>query len=329
MKGTSLFLSCDWGTSSFRLRLVNAENYQIIAERVSKDGNAKVFEKWLEEGKPEKDRVTFYLAIVREQVRDLEKEQGGSLTGLPLVISGMASSTIGMTELPYKKLPFKIDGSDLKMLELNGGPDLKNSVFLISGAKTDDDVMRGEETQLVGCMLKNTDQEQLFIHPGTHSKHIFVKSGTAVSFNTYMTGELFSVLSRESILASSVKQGKDFQDVGNWKSFEKGVVDALNGNLLHKLFMVRTNDLFRKITPVQNSFYLSGLLIATELTAFPKDFRGRVILAGEELLVNHYRRAIEIMRIDRSVSELIVMNADLITVRGQFAIFNKHRSASR
>jgi len=323
MKGSTMFLSCDWGTSSFRLRLVDSENYQVIAERVSDEGNAKIFENWQKEGMPEHDRVSFYLNIVRQHISALEQEQGGPFTELPLIVSGMASSTIGMTELPYKELPFKVDGSDLIMKSLHGIPDVKNPIFLISGAKTDDDVMRGEETQLVGCMLKDQAGEQLFIHPGTHSKHIVVKNGKAVSFNTYMTGELFSLLSRESILASSVKQGGDLQDPENLASFKMGVRHAAAGNLLHLLFMVRTNGLFRKFTPEQNSFYLSGVLIAAELASFPADFKGRVILAGEDVLVTAYQKAIEVMEIKKRILGLTIMNAEEITVRGQYQVFGK------
>jgi 2-dehydro-3-deoxygalactonokinase len=323
MNQTSLFLSCDWGTSSFRLRLVDSENFLILAQRLSDEGNAITFQNWKSENRPEGERLAFYQKILHKHLNELEKETGNSLTGLPIIISGMASSTIGMMELPYKELPFKIDGSDMSMERLYHTPELKNPVFLISGAKTQDDVMRGEETQLIGCILEDKDHEQLFIHPGTHSKHIVVKNGKAIMFKTYMTGELYSVLSEHSILASSVAKADDISDPGNLKEFLKGVKDASSGNLMHLLFMVRTNDLFEKIASIPNSFYLSGLLIGTELSSFPEEFTGRAYVAGEEKLVDLYCNAIKALGIERNLKSLTVMNAEEITVRGQFEIFSK------
>src|SRR5262245_12577368 len=100
----------------------------------------------------------------------------------------MASSSIGMIEVPYKETQFKADGSDLKVKKIDRSKDFEHDTFIISGARTNNDVMRGEETQLAGC--KDTgDKKSLYIFPGTHSKHILVKKGIAVSFKTFMTGE--------------------------------------------------------------------------------------------------------------------------------------------
>ena len=328
MEELSRFLSCDWGTSSFRLRIVDSKSYEIIAERVSKEGNAEIFKKWRKTQQPEGARLSFYLDVIRRHISDLEREQG-SLIELPVLVSGMASSTIGMMDLPYKELPFNIDGSDLNTHKLEKSSHLRKELFLISGARTETDVMRGEETQLVGCMLQNESQDQLFVHPGTHSKHVMIRNGKAVSLKTFMTGELFSILSSESILASSVKQGGDLKDPFNMKSFEKGVKDAVNGSLLNLLFMVRTNELFRKFTAGQNYFYLSGLLIASELTTLQADFKGRIILAGEDILTSSYLKAFEIMQIDRHVSGVQTIGGDLITARGQLEIFKKFSAQSK
>jgi 2-dehydro-3-deoxygalactonokinase len=105
----------------------------------------------------------------------------------------------------------------------------------------------------------------LFIFPGTHSKHILVKSGIAVEFKTYMTGEFFELLSQKSILAGSVAEGGELNDAGNLNSFLSGVVEGQQSNLLNGSFKIRTNNLFQKLSKQQNYFFLSGLLIGTEL----------------------------------------------------------------
>src|SRR5678815_3683822 len=107
------FLSCDWGTSSFRLRLVELSSAAIMGEENSADGIAKVFELWNQSGQPKEQRFLFYLNIIEPHIDALQKKLKSSLDGFPLVISGMACSTLGMIDLPYKELPSSADGSDL------------------------------------------------------------------------------------------------------------------------------------------------------------------------------------------------------------------------
>lgn len=123
--------------------------------------------------------------------------------------------------------------------------------------------MRGEETQLIGCIseLKNEVDRQIFILPGTHSKHITVKNRQVTSFKTYMTGELFSLLSKNSVLSTAIEKAI----TSDFKSFKEGVKHSTKSNLLHSIFRVRTNHLFEIHTKKENFNYLSGLLIGTEL----------------------------------------------------------------
>src|SRR5215216_1214665 len=100
------FLSCDWGVSSFRLRVVETRSLTIIAEEKSDHGIAMSFELWKQSEKKEKLRLAFYFDVIREHIKILERKSGTSLDKLPLIVSGMASSSIGMINLPYKELPF-------------------------------------------------------------------------------------------------------------------------------------------------------------------------------------------------------------------------------
>ena len=323
MEKLEQFLSCDWGTTSFRLRLVSTSDFKILAERDSKEGNARIFEDWSKTEKAVEDRFGFYLQVISKHIKALENQSLNSLVGIPLIISGMASSTIGMIELPYRHLPFSVDGSDLNIRTFRANPNFPHQILLISGVKTDNDVMRGEETQLVGCMIEEGEQEHLFLHPGTHSKHVRIKDGKAVAFKSYMTGELFSLLSNKSILTASVKQEGNINQPDHLNSFNKGVKQGANGNILHELFMVRTNHLFDKFSQVQNSYYLSGLLIGTELKDLQKTFTGNIILAGEPTLTAHYTEALKFLNIDQQCSGVIVKNPTEVTVRGQFQILSK------
>ena len=324
MDPATTFLSCDWGTSSFRLRLVEREGLKILAEESSKEGNAATAELWKQAQQPPEQRMAFYLAIVQSHLQKLETVVNTSLDGVPVVISGMASSTIGMQELPYKPLPFAADGSDLPAKIIAPTSYFKHDTLLISGVKSADDVMRGEETQLVGCLFGNTADQQLFLHPGTHAKHVVVQHGRAVSLKTYMTGEFFSLLSKQTILAASVEGGGKLEEGANQHWFEKGVQASQEANLLHSAFLVRTNDLFKKASKQENYFYLSGLLIGSECYDLLHRLPAGITLAGEPVLVAHYSAALRVLGIaDKCLVQ--TKTAVEVTLQGQWSALTHSR----
>ncbi len=323
MNPKTLFLSCDWGTSSFRLRLVERAGLKMLAEESSAEGNAATAALWAQAGRPPEQRLGFYRAIIERHLLKLEATMKMALDAVPVVISGMASSTIGMVELPYKSLPFATDGSDLATRIIAPAADFPHAILLISGVKSDDDVMRGEETQLVGCKFENTAALQLFLHPGTHAKHVLVQHGRAVALKTYMTGEFFSLLSTKGILAASVEAGGELAAGNNPHWLEQGVRDSQTVNLLHNAFLVRTNDLFQKATRQENYFYLSGLLIGSECRDLRADAPARITLAGEPQLVAHYAVALRVLGIGGK-DAVQTKSAGEVTLNGQLVVLFQH-----
>jgi 2-dehydro-3-deoxygalactonokinase len=311
------FLSCDWGTTSFRLRLIEADSLKIIGEVKSEQGIAATFRLWQQQAGTSAEREAFYFRIVDQNITLLSAKTGVDLIGVPVILSGMASSTIGMADMPYKQIPIKLDGNDLEIKVLTGG---NNPTVIISGACTGDDVMRGEETKILGCaaLLPKTDSEQLLLMPGTHPKHVFIKGDKAISFKTYMTGEFFDLLITYSILAASVSAGGDFERSENRDSFLDGVKCGQTANLLHAGFMVRTNQVLKKMPPQQNYHYLSGLLIGTELS----DIKPQIIvcLVGSTQHTALYALACKAMGI-KVIKEI---DADDALIRGQSLVFNRH-----
>jgi 2-dehydro-3-deoxygalactonokinase len=201
--------------------------------------------------------------------------------------------------------------------------DFPHPTVLVSGVRTDDDVMRGEEVQLVGCGFATTDEDQLFLHPGTHCKHVTIRSGRAVALETYMTGEFFSLLSKKSILAASVKDAGDLGTAAHRQAFERGVRASTRANLLHNAFRVRTNDLFDKLSGPANFYYLSGILIGYELSTFPADYRGPIVLAGEAHLLDHYLAALQLLGIADRAASVSTRSAEEVTLRGQAAVLSQ------
>jgi len=310
------FLSCDWGTSSFRLRLVEIAGDRVIAEENSDQGIAKVFDLWKQARQPEDLRFSFYIDMIMQRIGSIKQKSNCSLGGLPLIISGMACSTMGMIDLPYKEVPFFADGSDLVTKFVEASNNFKHDIIFISGARTECDAMRGEETQLAGC-FHDEQREQLFIFPGTHSKHVIVENGKVLDIKTFMTGELFALLSEKSILSASVERTMELNNEKNRNSFEAGVKDSLHLNLLNASFKVRTNYLFHKLSKQENYHYLSGLVIGTEMKEAADSDRD-IILVSNSHLQSHYETAVNVI-MNRSIT---IQNADKAIVAGQLKILN-------
>src|SRR5262245_9411839 len=104
------FLSCDWGSSCFRLRYVRDSGKKFDSIEALDKGIAATFERWKQTGGSKEERFVFFRNLIADHILLLEDKLKTSLKGIPLVISGMASSSIGMIEVPYKETPFKADG---------------------------------------------------------------------------------------------------------------------------------------------------------------------------------------------------------------------------
>ncbi|MEP7257964.1 MAG: 2-dehydro-3-deoxygalactonokinase [Flavitalea sp.] len=308
------FLSCDWGTSSFRLRLINAENLIPLAEISGKQGISIMYNEWITSALPEEDRISFYQRYLFDQLSALEKKSGCSLKQEPIIISGMASASIGMKEIPYKALPFSIGEANFNVWPIAASEKFPHSSMIISGVKTSRDVMRGEETMLAGCDISTGAEEQLYIFPGTHSKHITVQHGQALDIKTYMTGEFFELLSAKSILSASVKKEENAEPYTEY--FIAGVMEGASENLMNTAFHVRTNSLFNTFTPSQNYHFLSGALIGSELGKLPHSPAAITLVCNESIRIQ-YHLALQRLLPGR---EIKYVNADEALVRGQYRI---------
>lgn len=280
------FISCDWGTSNFRLRVVNSESLQVVAEHVTDQGIRDLYSKFL--GQKKLGQKAFFVSYLKEQVRKFPEAHRGHL----IVCSGMGSSNMGLVELPYAQMPFDQSGGTLvcKKVPL----DKNRAVWLISGVQSDTGMMRGEEIQAIGLeeYLAPYNQGTLLL-PGTHCKHIAYASGQFYGLKNFMTGELFEVLSRKSILANSLHQGP--WDADRKKDYLKGLYLGLTGHLSENLLTVRARHILAGESKKNNYFYLSGLLIGDELS-YLKEERGMLFLAGSDPVFGLYKNALEYIR---------------------------------
>jgi len=300
-------LSCDWGTSSFRLRIVNVNSGFIEDEIVSNKGIASVYDDWQQQGKNENSRIDFYKTTLQSFIQLLKKD----IDGLPLIISGMASSTLGMQNMDYATIPFDLLSGILNTSIIKADEICPHNILLVSGLKTANDAMRGEETMLLGCNFKN-DEDVLAIFPGTHSKHVFVKSNVIVDCKTYMTGEVFELLATKSVLSKSVIKNNKKYDT----AFENGVKEGFENNILNSIFHARTNQLFSKNSAEENYHYLSGLLIGTELKEIT-NIDANIYLVCNKNIAQQYTYALKL-----TGNKAKVYDADKALINGHCKLSN-------
>jgi 2-dehydro-3-deoxygalactonokinase len=182
----------------------------------------------------------------------------------PRIACGMVGSRQGWLQVPYVDCPASLTG-----LSDHLGTISLESLWIVPGVATRDpagipDVMRGEETQLLGAVAPD-EAGVLAVLPGTHSKWARVEHGRIVDFTTFMTGEIYAVLIDHSMLGrlAGHEPGRFSRD-----AFTQGVARGLDeGELSHDLFGARTLSLTGALASDDVADWLSGLLIGREARA--------------------------------------------------------------
>lgn len=303
---TREYLSCDWGTSSFRLRWVHADDLRVIRECRDQAGCKSIFDQSIAAGSNAEARAELYAKFLWRALEPWAQNAANS-GPIPLVISGMASSTIGWKELAYASAPLHLDASNLRFEKLEWEkPKWVRATYLISGLATGEEIMRGEETEALGLLADSAVESSLLILPGTHSKHLRIDKCRIVDFSTHMTGELFDVLARNSILKASVNLAAlAAASPENLEAFDSGVRRAQSSGLSASLFQTRTRAVLHKCGADENAWFLSGVLIGGELCDLARADTGfKVLLGGTLPLRSLYARALRAMHITAAWEEL-------------------------
>jgi 2-dehydro-3-deoxygalactonokinase len=287
--GTAL-IGLDWGTSSLRAYRLAADG-TVIERREGAAGIMQVPAGAFEEA-------------FLEQV-------GGWLAaapGPPVIASGMIGSRQGWVEAPYAPCPAgaaEIVPRLVRHVTASGLTIHLVPGLSLEGADGVPDVMRGEETQILG-VLADRPEARLLVLPGTHSKWARLEGGRVAWFATFMTGELFAVLRQHSILGRLMREGP-----GDPEAFGRGVrlglsADRATGGLLRRLFSVRTLALFDRLPATGLADYLSGLLLGAEIREAlgcigPKAAERGVLVVGGAGLAARYRAALAMAGIEGEI----------------------------
>jgi 2-dehydro-3-deoxygalactonokinase len=274
MSSTRPLITIDWGTSSLRGARLGASG-QVLESREFPRGILTVPPGQFE-------------AVFHELFGDWMQASGALC-----LISGMAGSRQGWQEAPYCPCPAGFTELGQHLLWLQPG-----RIALVPGlsclgtdALNTPDVMRGEEVQIFGALQMTGRDSATLVLPGTHSKWVQVQGGRVTDFQTFMTGEVFALMSQQSILGKTLDLSGAFDEA----AFLQGVNQSQQaGSVLHHLFAVRTLGLFERLSAAQLPSYLSGLLIGEELrTQTINTDSGAVILIGSNTLTQRYSLALQ------------------------------------
>jgi 2-dehydro-3-deoxygalactonokinase len=209
----------------------------------------------------------------------------------PVIACGMVGSRQGWVEAPYQTVP--CPPLDPEHLARAPTAEPRLTVEVIPGLKqtAPADVMRGEETQIAGFLSHQPGFDGVLCLPGTHTKWVRISAGEVVSFQTFMTGEMFALLADRSVLRHSVAaEGWDDD------AFAEAVADALSrpDRLAARLFTLRAEGLIAGLAPAAARARLSGALIGAELAAARPYWLGQsVAILGAPALSRLYAAALE------------------------------------
>jgi 2-dehydro-3-deoxygalactonokinase len=261
----------DWGTSSARAYLLDRHG-DIVAQRHAPLGIQNICD--------------------GEFARALATLCEDAPAGVPRLACGMIGSRQGWIEAPYQACPADIDALATSLARVDAA-----SLAIVPGLRCDDahgapDVMRGEETQIVGVLDESASDLRVLVLPGTHSKWVLCRGDRIEAFVTFMSGEIFAVLRQHSILGRMIAPGEDAA------AFGRGVSASLRDHaaLTHDLFTARTLALTGMLEGAGVADYLSGLIIGAEFAAGARWLASRapasaLTIVGEAALAARYRAA--------------------------------------
>ncbi|MFK7879521.1 2-dehydro-3-deoxygalactonokinase [Roseobacter sp.] len=284
------WIAVDWGTTN--LRVFAMQGATVCKRAQSEDGMGRL-------------AAAEFEPALRSLVGDWLKDGN-----LPVIACGMVGSRQGWVEAPYRSVPCTPLAEALTAAPTTNGLDVR----VVSGLSQSSpaDVMRGEETQIAGFLQLNPGWDGVLCLPGTHTKWVLLSAGEVISFQTFMSGELFALISEKSVLRHSVAE-----DGWDSAAFETAINDAMSHpeRLAARLFGLRANNLLHQTTAPITRATLSGLLIGSELAAARAYWLGqKIAILGTGKQARAYQSAlrpqgVEAMLVDTERATLAGLTA--------------------
>ena len=269
------WIAADWGTTHMRAWAID-EKGEVLAYSESNEGMKDL------------QQNEFEPVLLRLIESWLDSEKVTSV-----MACGMVGARQGWVETPYLKTPcVPIDKTQLTVASTK---DPRIQVNLVPGVMQHKpaDIMRGEETQIAGFIKENPSFDGIVCLPGTHTKWVNVRAGQIENFRTFMTGELFGVISNNTLIKHSI-ESEGWDQV----SFDSGVIKGFDnpGLIASDLFSLRSESIVNDLDSNSARATLSGLLLGVELNGAKNYWKDKnVILIGSELLTNNYQNGLKIL----------------------------------
>lgn len=289
-------VAVDWGTSNLRATLLD-DTGAALDHRACDKGMSGLSQDGFE---------AVLVALLEDVLQD------GKV--LEVICCGMVGSRQGWREAPYVTAPCRPpEGAQAVRVAVK---DPRLSVSILPGVKQTKpaDVMRGEETQIAGFLTEYTEFDGVLCLPGTHTKWVRISAGEIVSFQTYMTGELYGLLSGQSVLRHSVEGASLDVD-----AFGEAVSDAMSRPqaFASKLFGIRAQSLIGDLSADRAKAQLSGYLLGIELAASRPYWLGMdIAVIGAPELGHLYQTALQAQGCMARLND-----ASGLTVKGLWAAY--------
>jgi len=261
---TSRYIAVDWGSTNLRAWLF--EDGKCLQSRQSEAGVTRL------NGKSPP-------AVLNEITQTWRNDD------TPIVMAGMVGSNVGWKIAPYLPLPVKFSAMGEQLTQVD------DKVWIIPGLSVDrkdnQNVMRGEETQLLGA--RTLAPASVYVMPGTHCKWVLADDRQISDFRTVMTGELHHLLLHHSLIGAGLPEQQSSQAAFT-AGLERGMATPA---LLPELFEVRASHVLKSLPPEQVSEFLSGLLIGAEVVTMSAFFsEQQITVVAGDALTKRYQQAL-------------------------------------
>ena len=259
------WVALDWGTSNFRAYLM--DNNDIIDKVSTQEGMKFVYNKNFE-------KTLIKNITTWNQKFDFKV----------VIASGMVGAKQGWIEVPYINSPCDIRNLNFKTLNILDD----TYVHILSGVSQSNpsDVMRGEETQIAGFLLNNIDFNGSICLPGTHSKWVNLNGYDIQKFTSFLTGELYEIVKKYSILKHSLNTTKLDDEI------VKTAANLILENpsfISNKLFEIRAENLLKNSNQKSNNSKLVGYLLGIELSGSRTYWEDKdLVIIGSSNLNKYY-----------------------------------------
>jgi 2-dehydro-3-deoxygalactonokinase len=244
------FIGIDWGTTHRRASLLGSDG-ELLAQQHDDQG------------------ALACAGHFGESLQALLAQWPEAGSDVPVVMAGMVGSALGWQEVPYVDAATPLRQLGARLASVRDAPAGCRWAIVPGvcwrGEHGSVDVMRGEETQLLGVLqqLGTAGDEGCYLLPGTHSKWVRLRGGAVASLRTCMSGELFALLRERGTLSGAMKT-TPAEAVPDGVAFARGVADAADGVLSHTLFGARARVVTGAMPAEEAAAYVSGLLLGSE-----------------------------------------------------------------